>query len=216
MKNRYNFNKKSLLLAFLILGISASTLATPEVSRRSFLAMFGGALGAAAMGPKLTLLADKVLVTQTNEAQRLMQIRSSLDFDFLRRSAWERYFTGKVTVNPSGRLGNELANLQNYRAQLADFISNHSTSAEGRELAKVLYRQTNHYYPFDISPREYTEKAKEFFEGQRAKTFDLRTEETVAEFEDSFERAYREALADFENGEFERAVSISLCVQYLR
>lgn len=216
MKIKSYFKFKSVFLVVLVLGISATSFgAGPQVSRRSFLAMFGGAIGTAALGPKITLLADKVLVTQFNEAERLMQIRSSLDFDFIRRSAWERYFTGKVTVNPLGRHGNELASLQNYRAQLADFISNHSTSPEGRELARVLFNQTNNFYPFDITPKEYTERAREYFERQRGSTFDLRSEETISKIEDSFERAYREALPDFENGEFERSVSL-LCIQFLR
>lgn len=209
------------ILTLLVLMTVTSTVvphlssAAPDVSRRSFLGMLGAALGAAAVGPNVTLLADKVLVTNMSEAQKLMQIRSSLDFDFIRRSAWERYLTGKVTVNPAA---GEMAALENYRTQLLKFISNPSTSSEGQQLARVLFNETNNFYPFDISPREYVERAKKYFEEQRIRTLDLRSEEVMQKIEDGYDRVYREANLDFETkfDDFEMEVSLIRCNAFLR
>lgn len=216
---------KYLILFSLIFTLSFQVQAQSEkrggVSRRSFLAMFGGAIGAAAIGPKITLLADKVLTSRFNEAQELMRINSSLDFDFIRRSAWERYFTGKVTVNPTSALGNELEMLQNYRTQLAKFMSHPSVSPESKQLAQVLFRNTNDFYPFDISPREYVERAKEYFERARAETSieiksGLAEENAEQKIRDSFQEVYEKIRSEYENGEAEMSVRTSLCRQYLR
>lgn len=209
------------ILTLLVLITMISTVvphlssASPDVSRRSFLGMLGAALGTAAVGPNVTFLADKVLVTNVGEAQKLMQIRSSLDFDFLRRSAWERYLTGRVTVNPAA---GEVAALENYRAQLLKFISNPSTSSEGQQLARVLINETNNFFPFDISPKEYVQRAKSYFEEQRIKTLDLRSEEVINRVEDGYDRVYREANLDFETKfeDFEMEVSTVRCNSFLR
>ncbi|MCO5112904.1 MAG: twin-arginine translocation signal domain-containing protein [Bdellovibrionaceae bacterium] len=210
-------NFKAVLLGLCLLAFCVQAVeATEGVSRRSFLAMLGGALGAAAMGPQMTLLAEKVVTTRVSDAEALMRIQSSLDFDFLRRSAWERYFTGKVTVNPSAPLGNELEMLQRYRAQLAEFVNHPAFSEESKELARILFRNTNDIYPFDISPKEYVERAKNYFERARVQTVDLRSEETLERIKDSYDDLYEKIRGEFENGEAERAVRLSLCRQYLQ
>lgn len=210
-------NLKTIVLSLCLFAFCFQAVEASEkgVSRRSFLAMFGGAIGAAAIGPKITLLADKVIATRTNEAYELMKINSSLDFDFIRRSAWERYLTGKATVNPVGALGNELEMLQAYRAKLAEFVSHPSVSPESKQLARILFRNTNDYYPFDISTEEYVERAKNYFEKLRSETMDLRSEETLHKIKDSLDDVYEKIRQDFENGEIEKEVRTSICRKFL-
>lgn len=200
-----NFLKLFLVMSCLMAfqGPQVSWAAQQEgggVSRRSFLTMLGGALGAAAIGPRVSVLANAVMAERVNEAQQLMQIRSSLDFDFLRRSAWERYFTGKVTVATEA----EMVSLQAYRGKLMEFMAQRGVSPEGQQLAQMLYRSTNNFYPFDISPQEYIERSRRYFENQRATTMDFRSEEVIQRVEDSFDRIYRETQTAYESGEIER------------